>query len=112
MSGPARLRLGVGGIPAGDHHVADPVEQDRQGEDDGVGLGDQPPVGHVRHQREAEHDAEEWADVRGDLRLVGQLGYDIERHDEQCRKDEKAQLGAPFWFGADHVARQYCVTIA
>ncbi len=103
--GPAGLRLGESGVPAGDDDVADPVEQRGQGKDDGIRLRNEPPVGHVRHQREAEDDPEEGTDVRGDLRLVGRLGNHVQRHRDHRGEHEEAEFGTALGFGSHHVAR-------
>ena len=101
---PARLGLGIGRVPAGDDDVPDPVEQGGQGQDHGIGLRDQPAVGHVGHQGEAEQYPEEGPDVRGDLRVGSQFSDDVEGHRQQRGEDEKTQLGAALGLGPPHVA--------
>ena len=81
--GPPGLLPRVRGVPAGDDDVADPVQQRRQGQDDRVGVGDEPPVRHVGGQRQGQHDAEKRADVGGDLRIRPQLGDHVERDDQE-----------------------------
>ena len=71
-----------------------------------LAFGHEPTVRHVRGQRQGHHDAEERADVVGDLGLGPQLGDHVERDDQQRAEDQKAQFGAALGLGAEDVTRQ------
>jgi hypothetical protein len=59
----------------------------------------------VGQQRQAEHDAEEHADVVRDLGLLPEDGDHVQRDDQQRGEHEQAQLGPALGLGAEDVAR-------
>ncbi len=107
QGGPGRLRLGLPGVPAGDDDVADPVEQHGQGEDDGVGVAGPasgwpcgpPAPGRGRSPRKAPM-------LSRDLRLLAEVGDDVERDDQQRAEEEQSQFGPPLGLRAEDVARE------
>ena len=103
--GPGGLAPGLAGIPAGDDDVADAVEQRGQRQDDRVGVGRQPAVGHVGDQGQSEDDPEEGADVVRDLRLLPERGNDVEGDHQQRSEEKQAQFRAPFRLRAELVTR-------
>ena len=76
-----------------------PFSSTASGQDHRVGVGDEPAVRHVGDEGQAEHDAEERADVVRDLRLRPEVGDHVERDDQQ-RAEERAgptRCGAWAW---------------
>ncbi len=92
-------------VPASDDDVTDPVEQRRQREDDGVGVGHQPAVGHVGDQGEAEDDTEEGSEVGWELGVLAETRDDVERDDQQRAEDEQPQFGASLGLRPEGVTR-------
>ena len=116
VAGPAHQRQGqdVGAHPrrrpprlglrpvlgdAGQHHVAQPVQQGGDGQEDRAGVGGVDPVGDVRGQAEPEHDAQERPQVGRDLRGRAHRGEDVGGHHDEGSEDEQPQLGPPLGLG-------------
>ena len=94
--------LGLGPVlgDAGEHHVAEPVQQCGDGQEHGVGVRRVDPVGDVRGEPEPEHDAQERPQVGGDLRRGADRGEDVGGHDDEGAEEQQSELGSSSGLGS------------
>ncbi len=94
---PRRLEGGVvlarAEVDAQDEDVADAVEQEGDGKDDGRGVGHEDAVGDVGDPAEHEHHDEQGHHVGRDLGRVAQDHQRVGGHDDDRRRDQQAEFG-------------------
>ena len=75
--GPGRLQRGIAlrlpEVDAEDHHVADPVQQERDGQDDRMGAGHEDPVGDVGDAPEHQDGHHQGHHVGGELAVLPRI---------------------------------------
>ena len=96
---PGRLQRGVVGgraqVDPQDHHVAEAVEQEGDGQDDRVGVGHEDAVGDVGHRPEPQHGQQEGHHVGGHLGGVAEDHQGVGGHDDHRGRHQQPELGAP-----------------
>ena len=81
-------------VDTGDHHVAEPVQQEDDRHHHRVGVGHEHPVGQVGGGAQAEDDQEERRQVRGEFRRVAEDHQHVGGHDDRRGGHHEAQLRA------------------
>ena len=89
---PRRLQPGQVGVDAGDHHVAQPVEQRGQREQRAVRAGRERPGGQVGDEEQAEDDDEERRQVGRQRRGAAERGEDVGARRDDGGEDDQPEL--------------------